>query len=127
MSAVLDASAILAWIQNEDGAEHVHGVLNGAWMSTVNASEAAQKLVQHGADGAGALASLVELGVVITPFTSEDAVVAAEMWPHTRDHGLSLGDRACLALARRASLPALTSDQAWKSVDVDGIDIELIR
>ena len=127
MTAVLDASAVLAWLQEEAGAEQVHAVLDGAQLSTVNASEVAQKLVQYGADGSGAVAQLVGLGVVLAPFTGEDALVAAELWPHTRAAGLSLGDRSCLALARRLTVPAITADQTWKELDLDGIEIEMIR
>ena len=127
MTAVLDASALLAWIKEESGAERVHAVLDGGQLSAVNASEVAQKVVQHGGDGSEVLASFVELGVVLHSFTGEDAVLAGELWPRTREHGLCLGDRACLALARRVGLPALTTDQAWKALDIDGIDVQLIR
>jgi len=123
---VLDASAVLAWVRSEPGADQVDTVLDGAVFSAVNASETAQKLIQHGADGSWAISELSELGVIVTPFTSDDALAAAELWPYTRAAGLSLGDRSCLALAQRRNSPVLTADRAWQKIDVD-VDIQLIR
>lgn len=124
---VLDASAVLAWLRSEPGADQIDTVLDGSALSTVNASEIAQKLLQHGTDGTWAIAELRDLGVVLTPFTDTDAITAAELWTPTRTAGLSLGDRACLALAHRLNKPALTGDQAWKGLDLDGIEVQLIR
>lgn len=126
MNAVLDASAALAWLRDEPGAEQVDAALNGGVISTVNASEAAQKLIQHGADGSRAVTQLLGLGLTLTPFTGDDALAAAELWPHTRTHGLSLADRACLALAQRLQRPVLTSDQAWKHLELD-LELQMIR
>lgn len=123
---VLDASAALAWLRSEAGAEQVDAALDGSVLSAVNASEVAQKLIQHGADGSRALTQLLGLGLTLTPFTAEDALAAAELWAHTRPHGLSLGDRACLALAQRLQRPVLTSDQAWKQLELD-VELQMIR
>lgn len=123
---VLDASAVLAWLRDETGAEQVDAALDGGVLSAVNASEVAQKLLHHGVDGSRAVTQLLGLGLVLTPLTDTDALATAELWPYTRAHGLSLGDRACLALAQRLQRPAMTADQAWKAVDLD-IDIQLIR
>ena len=124
---VLDASAVLALLRAESGAEQVEPVLQGAMLSTVNGAEVAQKISAHGSDGAWALSELRELGVNMVAFTSEDALAAAALWPHTRTSGLSLGDRACLALAQRMNCPALTADQAWKDCELGDIEIRLIR
>lgn len=124
---VLDASAVLAWLRAEPGADQVDTALDGSALSTVNASEIAQKLLQHGTDGTWAIAELRDLGVVLTPFMDADAMVAADLWASTRAAGLSLGDRACLAVAHRLSKPALTGDQAWKGLDLGGIEVQLIR
>lgn len=126
MNAVLDASAALAWLREEPGADQVDAALDGGVISTVNASEAAQKLIHNGADGSRAMSQLVGLGLTLTPFTGDDALAAAELWPRTRTHGLSLADRACLALAQRLQRPVLTSDQAWKQLDLN-IELQMIR
>lgn len=123
---VLDASAALAWLRAEAGAEQVDAALNGAVISAVNASETAQKLIQNGADGSRVLTQLLGLGLTLTPFGGEDALAAAEIWAHTKPYGLSLADRACLALAQRLQRPVLTADQAWKQLDLD-IELQMIR
>lgn len=117
-SAVLDTSAVLAWIRREPGADMVEPMLATAVMSTANWSELAQKLLQHGADARQTIARLRALGMAVEAFTAEDALTAAELWPATRRLGLSLGDRACLALAKRLGLSAITADQAWTDLDL---------
>jgi len=127
MTAVLDASAILALLYREPGADAVEEVLDGAAVSAVNWSEVLQKLAQRGLDPASATpAALQELGLRIEPFTPDDAQRAAELWDAGRETGLSLGDRACLALAHRLALEAITADRAWKTVDA-GVTIRLLR
>jgi PIN domain nuclease of toxin-antitoxin system len=66
------------------------------------------------------------LGVTIVPFTVEDAEEAAVLWPETSPAGFSLGDRACLALARREAVEAVTMDRAWESVSI-GVNVRVIR
>ena len=127
MTAVLDASAILALLYREPGADAVEEVLDGAAVSAVNWSEVLQKLAQRGLDPASAtVAALQELGMRIEPFTADDARRAAQLWDAGRETGLSLGDRACLALAHRLSVEAITADRAWKTVDA-GVTIRLLR
>lgn len=126
MSAVLDASALLAWLRAEGGADQVDAHLDGSVISAVNASEVAQKITQRGGYGSQAVTESLGMGLILTPFGGEDALATAELWPHTHSQGLSLGDRACLALARRLDRPALTGDQAWKSLELD-VEIHLIR
>ncbi len=126
MSTVLDTSAVLAWLRGEDGAATVDPLLATAIMATPNWSELAQKLLQHGVDARRTLARLQVLGIAVEPFTDTDALAAAELWPHTRSAGLSLGDRACLAVARRLELPATTADRAWKGIELE-LDVHLIR
>lgn len=123
-SFVLDASAVLAWLRSEPGADTVEPLLSRAVISAVNGSEVAQKLAQHGAPVRMTLERLRVLGVEIEEFDAEDALAAAELWPPTRHKGLSLADRACLALARRLGLPAVTADAAWREL---GIEVRLIR
>ncbi|MEV6228341.1 type II toxin-antitoxin system VapC family toxin [Saccharopolyspora shandongensis] len=126
MTTVLDTSAILAWLRDETGAETVDPVLGDATMSAVNWSELAQKLTQHGADARRTCDRLRTIGVLVEPFTAEDALCSGELWPHTRSFGLSLGDRACLAVALRLDAPVMTADKAWRDIDVR-VPIRLLR
>jgi ribonuclease VapC len=128
----LDASALLALLQNERGAEVVEdAIADGATISTVNLAEALSTMARKGADPATALATMTERGVIggaitVEPFTLADAVEAARLRPLTAKAGLSLGDRSCLALARRLGTPALTADQPWRGIDLP-VEVRSIR
>lgn len=128
MTAVLDASAVLTLLYREPGHDKVAELLNGSVISSVNWSEVVQKLAQRGLpDSVEVGASLLALGATILPFTRDDAEAAAALWPVGRPHGLSLGDRACLAVAQSLSAPlAVTADLAWADVDA-GVDIVIVR
>jgi ribonuclease VapC len=95
-------------------------------MSSVNWAEVLQRYRAHGVDTAGKREDVEVLGIAIEPFSPDDAERAAELWAPRRRAGLSLGDRACLALARRLGLPAHTADRDWRKVDV-GVEVVLIR
>jgi ribonuclease VapC len=123
---VLDASALLALLHSEPGAEIVEEAVEGAAISTVNWAEVYQRWLARGVDVTDLRADLEAIGIQIVPFIVEDAEQAAELWSLTRQHGLSLGDRACLSLARRLGLPALTADRAWLDVD-SGVEVQAIR
>jgi len=123
---VLDASALLAVVLAERGAESVAETLDEALISSVNLSETAAVLVDAGIPSARVRARLSRHALTTVPFDEEDALVAAELRTLTRAAGLSLGDRACLALAQRRKLPALTADRAWAELDL-GIEVRLIR
>ena len=123
---VIDASALLALLHSEPGAEVVEEVLEQAAVSTVNWSEVYQRWVAREVDVAGLRADVEALGLEIVPLTVEDAEQAAELWSATRLRGLSLGDRACLALARRLARPALTADRAWLDLGL-GVEVRAIR
>ena len=128
----LDASALLALLQNKRGAEIVEdAIADGATISTVNLAEALSTMARKGADPATALATMTERGVIggaitVEPFTLADAVEAARLRPLTAKAGLSLGDRSCLALARRLGTPALTADQPWRGIDLP-VEVRSIR
>lgn len=124
--AVLDASALIALLRDEPGAQAVERLLGRAVMSVVNWAEVLQRYRAHGVETAGKRESVEALGVGIAGFTPEDAEAVAELWEVTRAAGLSLADRACLALARRLGLPAHTADRDWRKVDV-GVEVVLIR
>jgi PIN domain nuclease of toxin-antitoxin system len=125
--AVLDASALLAYLQRERGHLAVAPLLEGAAISAVNLSEVLQKAMAAGVLVQGLEADLHAVGVRVHAFDTEDAASAAELWSSTRKLGLSLGDRACLALARRLHVPAYTADRAWTAVKVPGVVVRTVR
>lgn len=124
--AALDASALIALLRDEPGAAVVERLLGRAVISVVNWAEVLQRYRAHGVDTAGKRDDVVALGIAIEAFTDEDADAVAELWEPTRSAGLSLADRACLALAGRLGLPAYTADRAWREVDLD-VEVVLIR
>jgi ribonuclease VapC len=127
VTVVLDASALLALLYREPGAEAVEEVLDGAAVSAVNWSEVLQKLSRRGLDPASpVVAALQKLGLRVEPFTGADAQRAAELWEAGREIGLSVGDRACLALAHRLGAEALTADRVWEKADC-GVVVRLVR
>jgi ribonuclease VapC len=121
---VLDASALLALLREEPGADAVERVLDGSMMSCVNLAEVLQKAAQHDVDAEGLEYDLEALGVEFAPFHTPAARSTAELWGPAR--GLSLGDRACLALAASIHGVALTADHRWAGVGLD-VQVELIR
>jgi PIN domain nuclease of toxin-antitoxin system len=126
MTVVLDASAMLAYLQDEPGSEVVDGVLAESVMSSVNWAEVVQKLIAAGVEVDGMLDDLQALGLRIEPFTPEDGELTGRLWEQTRQAGLSLGDRACLSLGLRSQCPVLTSDRAWASLSLS-LDVQVIR
>ncbi|MGA3081405.1 MAG: type II toxin-antitoxin system VapC family toxin [Terracidiphilus sp.] len=124
--AVLDSSAILAVILNEPGGQNVASILDGGLLSTVNLAEAHTRLLQLGAAADHAWNRIFSLQCEVCFFTDAHARVAAELRPITRPFGLSLGDRACLALAIDRKATVYTTDRIWKSLSL-GIEIEAIR
>ena len=123
---VLDASALLAFLHGERGAEFVRTRLDGSCISAVNYSETVQKLIARDTDVDGMWEELAELGLGLEPFSRWQADLAGRLWLQTRSLGLSLADRACLALALDKSLPIITADRAWGALGLS-IDIHLIR
>ncbi|MBI4311979.1 MAG: type II toxin-antitoxin system VapC family toxin [Chloroflexi bacterium] len=123
---VLDASALLAAVLGEPGEVAVREALPVAAISSVNWSEVLQKTIASGSPVEGLRDEFERIGLVIQPFTAEDAALAASLWTRTRTAGLSLADRACLALGARLGLPVLTTDHPWASLDV-GVNVRLLR
>jgi len=126
LTCVLDASALLALFHREPGAGRVEEVLDGALISTVNWAEVVQKSVAASVAIAGMREELLGTGANLETFTVQQAETAGRIWMDTQHLGLSLGDRACLALALDKSLPVLTADGAWKRTGL-ALDIQLIR
>jgi ribonuclease VapC len=121
---VLDASAVLVLLQEEQGADEVEGLLDGACMSCLNLSEVIQKAEQHGVETEGLEYDLEALGIEFRDFDVSMARPTAELWSAGR--GLSLGDRACLALAKGSDATAITADGRW-IIDGLGVDVRVIR
>jgi len=126
MNAAIDASALLALLFAEPGAETVaDAIADGAAITTVNFSEVATVLVRHKLDP-GQVLGPVRRQLGVEPFTDADALAAAALYPQTMGKGLSLGDRSCLALAQRLGARAVTAEHAWTQLDLK-IEVQLIR
>lgn len=123
---VLDASALLAFLFGETGHERVARHLAESCISTVNLAEVIGRFARDGHDAGEVLERINAVGLETAPFLAEDAALTAMLVPSTLSLGLSLGDRACLALAAARKAPAWTSDRSWASLEL-GIEIEVIR
>jgi len=111
LRVVLDSSAVLAWLQDEAGAEVVDPLLDGGVMSAANWAEVLQKVMAKDADAEATGADLLALGLTVEPVTKDDGLAVARWW--TTDSRLSLADRCCLALADRLAGQAVTADGSW--------------
>lgn len=127
MSVILDASAVLAALHGEPGAELVRTELDEARWSVVNFAEVVAVLARDN-DPLEAAKAVRALGVPLSSPDEDMAADAGMLGPLTRSAGLSLGDRFCLALARRAGLPVLTADRAWLAIAAAaGVEVRMIR
>jgi len=120
---VVDASALLAMLQGEPGADAVAMILATSVVSAVNWSEVVQKARSHGVDVTDLGQDLTHLGVEFAPFTTVEASAAADLW-HRGARSLALADRACIATAQVRRLPVVTTDRAWASLG-SHIDVEV--
>lgn len=123
---VLDASAVLAYLFREAGHEDVAAEIDDACLSTVNLSEVLARFARDGHDPRVVLDGFRASPIKIVDFDDVQAELAAGFVPRTAGAGLSLGDRACLALALSRGMPALTADRAWAGLDT-GVEIRLLR
>jgi ribonuclease VapC len=123
---VLDASALLAVLRSEPGAERVEPRLEGAGIGAVNLSEVVAKLIEDDVPEAEIRRAIGRLELDVHAFDAEHAFIAGVLWRSTRALGLSFGDRACLALAQSLGALALTADRSWPRLEL-GIAIEVIR
>ncbi len=124
---VFDASAILALLHHERGAEKLtDDIQDQAVASTVNLAEAQSKLVKRGHSPDEAWEDTLSTVTAAEPFTSEHAKIAGSLIIETEKYGLSLGDRSCLALAIALKAPVYTTEQTWRNLKV-GIPIHVIR
>lgn len=123
---MLDASAVMAHLNEEEGAEAVREAMKaGAAISVANWAEVLSNVAVDGEDPRQLAVDLRDAAIV-EPITEADCIEIAKLRPKTKAQGLSLADRACLALAARLGVPALTTDSAWEQADVPA-EVTLIR
>lgn len=122
--SVLDASALLALLFKEPGGEAVFAHLPGSLLSAVNLSEVVSKSIESGMTVVESHRILAEFPCEIVPFDAEQAYLTASLRVPTRQYGLSLGDRACLALGMKSKCPVITAERQW---DACGIEVQVIR
>ncbi len=123
---VIDASALLALVRAEPGAEVVASYMGRAAISSVNLAETYGRLLREAFRPDEFRRDLEALNFEIHSFDTDQAFAAGRMEPATRPFGLALGDRACLALAQTLGVPAMTADRQWMKVDI-GVEVKLIR
>jgi ribonuclease VapC len=123
---VLDASALLALLRLEPGNEKVAEAIPGAVISTVNLSEVVSKLLEKGVPEPAVRSALGKVELVVQPFSEDLAYRTGILRLATRALGLSLGDRACLALGQQLAAPVLTTDRNWRQLDL-GVEVRVIR
>lgn len=124
---VLDSTALIALIGSEPGSDKIAAVLDQSTMSAVNFTETIHKLVQRGSDPSTVERLLAQLQINITDWTEDLSYRSADFAALGRSHGLSLGDRACLTLAKFLHATAVTSDRAWREASHLGVRIEIFR
>lgn len=122
-AVVLDASAVLAVLYGEPGQEEIRRRMRGveAYVGTVNLAEVVSKLAQGGFEEAEARETVSTLALRVVPLDEDAAVRAGMLGPETRPNGLSIGDRACVALAQAIEASALTMDRAWDGLE--GVEV----
>ena len=126
MKIVLDASAVLAVIWNEPGSDMVLDRIEGAAMSTVNYAEVLTKIADRGVEENPAKTLLASLAIDAIGFDKAQAETVSQLRAQTRHLGLSLGDRACIALAMTKGWPVLTADKAWAELSIS-VEVQLVR
>lgn len=123
---VVDASAILALLNQESGSEEVLQFIGNATISTVNLSEIIAKLAEGGIPEQDIQQILTNFHLKVVPFDEEQALIAGMLRPASKPIGLSFGDRACLALGIVLNKPVITTDRLWSNLNV-GIEIRVVR
>ena len=123
--AVLDSSAILAWLLREAGGELVEAVLPSL-VSAVNLTEVDSVAARRGLNIQEVRRAVAELPLTVVPFEDDQVYLTAALHSRTRDLGLSLADCACLSLAGQCGLPAITAEQSWAEASL-GVEVRLIR
>jgi ribonuclease VapC len=130
MIHVLDSSALLAVTQGEKGADFVMDLIesNDCVISSVNMAEVAAKMLEFGLPPQELKRAIAQFVVDVIDFNQEQALACAELRPMTKSAGLSLGDRACIGLAKLMDATAVTSDRPWMNIaETVGVKVQLIR
>jgi ribonuclease VapC len=124
---VLDSTALIAFISEEPGSEKIAELLPSSSISAVNLTETIHKLVLKGISAETVKQMLRGLKLNVVDWTEDLAYSSAEFAMFGRSHGLSLGDRACLALAKHLHATAVTSDRAWREIRGLGVPLLMFR
>jgi len=124
---ILDSTALIALVGLESGSQRVGELLESSAVSTVNLAETANKLLEKGFSAAEVRVSLAKLKLKIEDWSEDMAYRSAEFSRFNKSHGLSLGDRACLTLAKQLRATAVTSDRAWRRLPSLGVSVMLFR
>ncbi len=126
---ILDSSVVLTYLLDEPGRLAAEAAIaDRGRILSVNLAEVMGRLVRDGTDPGIAADTLLALPLIVIALDAGLAIEAGAMLAQTRPFGLSLGDRACLALAKREGLPALTADQSWlRAAPLVGVEVRLIR
>ena len=123
---VFDASAVLALVYGEPGADVVKRAIDRGIISCVNLSEVIAKLTDEGWEPTLVRSTMDRLDLRVVAFDEDQAYLSGLLRTITRPFGLSLGDRACLALAQSAALPTITGERRWADIPIN-VEIQLIR
>lgn len=126
-SIVFDASAILALLRDEPGADVIAQYIGDGLISAVNFQEVIKGLLRREVPIDAALAMLDALHLDVRPHGRNDAIAAAKLYPATKEFGSGLGDRTCMALAIAEGLPVLTADREWAKIEIPGLTLSLAR
>jgi ribonuclease VapC len=124
---VFDASAVVAILKKETGADFAANFIGKALVSTVNLQEIIKVLLITGTTLVEIMAMVEILNLDIRPHTVEDAYAAAALFQATKMHGCGLGDRTCMALAIKEKVPVITTDQSWAKLNIEGLEVILAR
>lgn len=124
---VLDSTALIAVVEQEPGCNSVEKLLSRSAISAVNLTETANKLVERGSPIEGVRGVLLRMELTVEDWTEEMAYESAELTRFNKSHGLSLGDRACLTLAKHLGAIAVTADRTWRRAPSLGVRIMIFR
>ena len=124
---VLDSTAVIAVLYAEPGHQYINEVLHRSAVSAVNLAEIVNKLARRGSTSEALRESLNRLKLQVEDWTEAMAYQNAEFTQFSKSHGLSLGDRACLTLAKTLHATAVTSDRAWRRLPALGVRIMIFR
>ena len=123
---VVDASAVIAFLLREPGADVVRRHLGDSTISAVNLAEVTSRMADKGMSDPEIRATVADLDLTVVEFGLDQALSVARLRPVTKHRGLSLADRACLSLAEQLNRPALTADRRWRDLDI-GVEVQFIR